>query len=192
MQREGEDRIVALKNLGGSVALVHIQIDDGDFQRLFVLTKPLGLHQACRHCRVVEDTKATALVGIGVMRAARQIGRQALALEQRCSGSQHTRPDRAARALHHLGRPRKTNLFLLRCAQAALRYRLDVVRCVNQRQLAVAGGLRHMQLNVRHLLQQSVAQPAVFGHGEAVSRRQRQDKLVGIKSAHRWILESHL
>ena len=66
---------------------MHVQINDGDFQHLPRTLPGLGarvfrLRQPGCYCHVVEHTKPAALVGAGVVRATRQIGRHAVALHR--------------------------------------------------------------------------------------------------------------
>ena len=80
MQRQREHAGIVFENAGGAVALVHVQVDHRDLQRcatfaiLSTATTPFGLHHPCGHSHVIEDTKAAALVGIGMVGAASQVG----------------------------------------------------------------------------------------------------------------------
>ena len=60
---------------------MHVQIKHRDLQpRLVgaVLARPLGLHESGGHGSVIENAKASALVGAGVVGATGQVGGQAL------------------------------------------------------------------------------------------------------------------
>ena len=74
VQRQGEYRGVVTKNMRRAIALVHIQINHRHLQNPLLLPAPLGLHQPCSHRHVVENAKTAALIGIGVVGAASQIG----------------------------------------------------------------------------------------------------------------------
>lgn len=65
MQRQGEHAVVALKDMGRAIALVHIQVDDRHLQRpARSIVQVIGLCLPGSHRHIVEHTKATALVGI--------------------------------------------------------------------------------------------------------------------------------
>ena len=76
------------KDARRAVALVHVEVDDRHLQRAArsVPTRVLGLHQSRRHRGVVEDTEAAALVGIGVVGAASDVGGHALACQCGATG----------------------------------------------------------------------------------------------------------
>ena len=99
VQRQGEHAGVLPEDAGRAVALVHIQVDHSHLQRSTlraVKAAPFGLHQARGHRRIIEDTKAAALLSAGVVRAAGHVGGHAgrsgvcTSLQaQRRSGSGH-------------------------------------------------------------------------------------------------------
>jgi hypothetical protein len=65
------------EDAGRAVTLVHIQVDHRHLKRCAlraVKAAPFGLHQACGHRRIIEDTKAAALLSAGVVRAAGHVG----------------------------------------------------------------------------------------------------------------------
>ena len=146
MQRHGEDAGVALKNPCRAIALVHIQIDDRHGQGLAMAARPFGLHQPGTHGGVVEDTKTAALVGIGMVGATSQVGRQTFA--QGAARGHHRGATRAAGPLDHAWRPGKADFALLCRTQAAADHRLDVSRGVDQGQLAIAHGFSQRQAQI--------------------------------------------
>ena len=146
----------------------------------------LGLHQTGRHRYVVEHTKATALVRIGVVRAPRQVARHPLG--QGIAGGGHRGPHRTAGPLGHSQTPRETDFALHRRIETAGGHTLDISGRVYQRQLTVARGRGLAHDHGRKLLRQTVAQSAVFAHRKAVTFGQGQNKVVGVVSVHVLIL----
>jgi hypothetical protein len=148
---------------------------------------PFGLHHARGHRGVVEDAEARTLVGIGMVGAARQVGRQAAARQGSAAGLQRG-TDRAQRALGHGRRPGKTDLALLRRRQRALGDGSDIGRVVHQRQLAGAGRQGRGQAPLGQLLLEALTQQRVLGHGKTMSIGQGQYELIRIKGLHHDIL----
>ena len=77
VQGQGENAGVLPEDAGRAVALVHIQVDHSHLQRCALgamKAAPFGLHQACGHGRIIENTKAAALLSAGVVRAAGHVG----------------------------------------------------------------------------------------------------------------------
>ena len=164
---------------------MHVEVDDRDAQQLAMHAVPLGLHQARGHRGVVEDTVAAALVGRGVVRAARQVGREPSAdgTERRVRGRDRG-TDRAARALDHRFAPRKAYFTLLRRAQRAVDHGRQIARCVSEREFAVTGRQRLAKLQAGQAFELLAQQP-VLRHRKAMPRRQRQHELVGVEGLHR-------
>ena len=205
VQRQREDAGIVGKNTGGAVALVHIQINHRDLQRLtrharpcFLEPRPFGLHQPGSHRRIVEHTKTAAPVGVGMVRAACQVGGQARGLQslpsvcalpgrktQGHARSSHRGAHRAPGAFCHGQAPGETDVALCRWRQCAATHGADIRRRMHQRQFAVSGGWRLHQLNSGPFDSQPIAQARVFGHGEAVPLGQGQHKVVSVKSVHR-------
>ncbi|MNT10415.1 hypothetical protein D3C72_1452460 [compost metagenome] len=164
---------------------MHVEVDHGHPEQ------PAGaglldLHQPRGHRRVVEDAEAAALVGIGVVRAARHVGRHA-AREGGAAGGDGGAGG-AARALDHRLAPRKADLAYGLRAHAAFADGGDPFGGVGQRQLVIGGARGRVHLDGRQLLLQAIAQHRVARHGKAVARRQGQDELPGIESTHGRIL----
>mmetsp|Transcript_1337 Transcript_1337/g.3762 ORF Transcript_1337/g.3762 Transcript_1337/m.3762 type:complete len:206 (-) Transcript_1337:115-732(-) len=90
VNRKGEDFVVSLEDVGGAVALVHIQVDheDRDGRRAVVRH---GGHR--RDANVVEDAEAFAPVAEGVVRAPGRVPRHGKAREDGVK-----RRERASRA----------------------------------------------------------------------------------------------
>ena len=182
MHRQGKHRWVIGKDMRCAIALVHVQIDHRDLQLLALAPPGFGLHQTGRDGDVVEHTKATAFVGVGMVCAPRQIARHTL--RQSIAGGGHRGAHRTAGALGHGGAPWETDLTLHRRIQAALGHALDVSGRVHQCQLTIAGGGRFLHLNARQFGTQAVAQAAVLVHGKAMPLGQRQNKVVGVIGVH--------
>ena len=73
---EGEDGVVVPKDGRRAIALVHIEVDDRHPKWLSrMCSGPFGLHQPSGDRGVIEDTKATALIGIRMVGAPSQIAR---------------------------------------------------------------------------------------------------------------------
>jgi hypothetical protein len=70
MHREGEDVVDALKDRGGTVAVMHVQVDDHGSP-----DEPIPLQYANRDRDVVDETKPFAVIGEGVVEAAAQVHR---------------------------------------------------------------------------------------------------------------------
>ncbi len=164
---------------------MHVQVDDGHAQRATgaVMARVFGLHQPGRHGSVVEDAEAAALVGIGVVRAAGQVGRQPLARHRIATGLDG-RAHRAPCPFAHGRAPGETDFSLRAGVQRALADRTDVARRMRQRQLTVAGGQRLPQTHLRPFGGQALAQAPVLRHREAVPAGQGQDEVVGVVSVH--------
>ena len=143
-----------------------------------------GLHQPGRDRGVVEDTEAAALVGVRMVRAAREVGRQTRARHDGAAsldGGTH----RAPSPFRHRRAPGETDLALCRGVQRAGLDGLDVRRQMDQRQFAIAGRQRLAQPHLRQFGREALAQAAVLGHGKAVAAGQGQDEVVGVESVHR-------
>ncbi len=61
---------------------------------------------------------------------------------------------------------------------------LDVVGCMGQCQLTIAGAWGFQQAQKRYLPLKALPQHGVLSHGKPVPLRQRQNKTGGIKSFH--------
>ena len=189
VDRQRKHRIVACKDAGRAVALVHVEVDHRHARRSgeLALRHLLALQHARRHGDVVEHAIPAARISTGVVRAAGQIGRHALAL--RHARGLHARADRAARAIGHRLAPRKADFALRTRRQRAARHGVDVGRCVRQRQVRVGGGFGLIQNQAGAFLRQSVAQALVLAHRKAVPRRQRQHELSRVESLHQRALK---
>ena len=118
MQRQSKHAGVVGKNTGCAIALVNVQVNDGNLKRragIFEVPRPLGLHQAGSNRHIIEDTKPAALVCIRMVRAACHVGSDALAelfQTQRDARGGHRGANRAPRTFGHGQAPRKANLSL--------------------------------------------------------------------------------
>ena len=174
--------------MGGSVALVHVKIDHRDLRRgarsagAGLALRPFGLNHPCHHRNVVEHAKAAALVGVGVVRAAGQVGGDTFFA--RHAGGGNACAHRPFGALGHCRAPGKPNLPNHGGFGGSLRNRRDVILGVGQGQLGVRRRQRFAQVDIGQLLGELVAQHAVLGHGETVALWQGQNKLVGIERFH--------
>jgi hypothetical protein len=168
-----------------AVALVHVQVDHPDPQQPTLVAVHLGLHQARGHRHVVEHAVARALVGVGMVRAPRQVGSDTFTPEQRDAGRADRGPHRSARAFDHGRRPREADLALLGGAGRALHHGGDPAGVVRQRQFTVAGRQGRHHADGRHVLLHRVAQQPVLAHREGVAGRQRQHEGVGVEGLHR-------
>lgn len=72
MEREGEDSLVVLKDAGGSIALVDVEIDDRDAGNAPAMARPLGCDG-----QIVEYAKSGAFVSESVVSAACDCARDA-------------------------------------------------------------------------------------------------------------------
>ena len=183
VDRQREHRGVVAQDLGGAVALVHVEVNDGHPPRT-----AFGLHQTRGHRHVVEAAEPLATVGAGVVSATGQIRGRAV-LQRRPAGGQR-RAHRSARALHHRGRPRETDLPLLERREPAQAQPLDPVGGVAERQHAIGGGLGLEQLDLGQVTLDPLAQQPVLGHREAVPIGQRQHEPVAVEGFHRARLPS--
>ena len=111
-----------------------------------MLSGPLGLHQPRCHRHIVENAKTTAFVGVGVVRAARQIRRHTL--RQRPAGCADGRAHGAPRPLDHALGPGEADFALLRRAEPALSDGFYISGAVGQGQLAVRGGFCQIQRQI--------------------------------------------
>ena len=98
MHGEGEHRIVTFEQHRRSVALVHVQV-----HHRRAVDETFELEQTDRHRVVVEDAVAFAVIGERVVRAARQVSRDAVAKggARRGDGAVHRR----SRPVHELLAP---------------------------------------------------------------------------------------
>ena len=124
MQRQSEHRGVITKNMRRAVALVDIQVNHRHLQSPLLLPAPLGLHQPCSHRHVVENAKPAALVRIGMVGAASQIGGNTFFHGQsgRADGGAH----RAPGPLNHALGPREADFALCCWRQTPLENRLYI------------------------------------------------------------------
>ena len=167
----GEDRRRA-------VALVDVEVDDDD-----PAAARLRLQQPRRDGDVVEDAVAAAARRRRVMRAAGEIGGDAL--DERGARGRDGRADRAARALDHLLAPRKADRALLGGAERARRSpprRSRVVDAQADRRRSAGCGLVRVEVGERR---DALAQEPVLGARKAVPGRQRQEVPVGVEGLHR-------
>ena len=74
MDREREDGIVVPKNVGGSVAVVDVGIDDDG-----LFDEAVGLQAADGDSNIVQCTEAFAVTGVSVVEAAAEIAGEAIA-----------------------------------------------------------------------------------------------------------------
>ena len=144
----------------------------------------LGLHQSRGDGSVVEDAVAAALVGRGVVGAARQVGGHAAFQRRPCRSDGGS--DRTTRPLHHRLAPREADLALQRCAERAFGHRAHVSRRVRERQFTLRSRQGRTQLHARQF-NQPLAQQPVLRHREAMARRQRQNELIGVEGLHRGV-----
>ena len=168
----GQDR-------GRAVALVHVAVHDRHAP-----DAPLGLHHARRDRRVVEHAEALAVIRPGVMRAARQIGRQPIG-ERRAAGRDRA-AHRAPRALHHLRGPGEADPADFPVGELTRHQARQVIGRVRQPELVVRGRIGHAQ--VRRAEQagrdHALAQQGVLAHREAVAFRQGQHEVVAVEKLH--------
>jgi hypothetical protein len=149
-----------------------------------VAAVPLGLHQPRRHGHVVEHAVARALVRIGVVRAAGQVGGHALAANSAVRAAAMVAPtERRARStmrsLH--GKP------ISRCCAALVvpsaTASIHAGSCASASSPSLAGGrLGHAQPGRWRL--GGLAQQPVLAHRKAVPGRQRQHEVVGVEGPH--------
>ena len=189
VHRQRPDAGVAPEDRRGAVALVHVQVDHRHPQRLARMqAQPLGLHQPRGHRQIVEDAVAAAGVRAGMVRAAGEVGGDALG--EGGAGGLDGRADRAPGALGHHRRPGKSDLALRGRRQRAVEDAVDVGRRMRQGQLAATGRQRLGQPHLRQLGGDAVAQQAVLLHREAVPGGQRQHEVIGIEGLHAGIVSS--
>lgn len=105
-----------------------------------------------------------------------------IARAQRQACGSHSGADRTSRPFRHGQAPGKTNFPLGCCRQRALGDRCNVVRCVCQSQLTVAGSRRLNHLDTRHFLHHPVTQQFVLCHRKTMPFRERQDEVIGVES----------
>ena len=74
MDRKRENALVVAENRGGSVAVVHIGIDDHRFAN-----RAIGLHAANRDSDIVDRAEAFAMIRMRVMEAATDIAAESVA-----------------------------------------------------------------------------------------------------------------
>jgi hypothetical protein len=133
VERDREHARVAGEDRRRAVALVDVEVDDDDAQRR------LGLQQARRDGDVVEDAVAAAARRRRVVRAAGEVGGDALV--ERGPGRRHRRTHRPARALDHLLAPWKADRALLGGAERSRCHGGDIRGFVDAEQVGVGDGL---------------------------------------------------
>ncbi|EGF32008.1 hypothetical protein IMCC9480_3055 [Oxalobacteraceae bacterium IMCC9480] len=175
VQRQREHRVVARKNLGSAISLMDIQVHDRN-----TAGPPFRLHQARGNGRIIEDAKSFAMRRMRMMRATGQVHRNAI-LERRATGSDGGTGG-PPRTLDHAGRPRKTDAFLLFIRQLTSADLADVVRMMRQRQHAITDIRGFSEVDAGRDAGSAFAQQAVLLHRKTVSGRQRQNKMVAVKS----------
>ena len=187
VQRQGEDRWIIPKDVSRSIALMHVQIHNGNAQRLgslgLPLAHPFGLHEPGGDRCIVEHAETTALVGVSMMGTPGQIASNTLAIQRgstRLEGGAH----RSSGALCHGRAPWKTDLALFSRGQATFGDSCDVGRGVHQRQLTVCGGLGLCEADDRQMRLKSFAQSRIFDHRKTMALGQWQHKMVGVEGMH--------
>ena len=154
----------------GAVAVVHIQVDDEH-----VPGEALAAEEGGGHGEVVEDAKARAEAGMGVVRAAGEVAREAVLEGEPCG---EDRPAHGGfRAVDQPLGPGQADAPHRVSRQLPGRECRYIVRVVDQRQHVVAGplggvertGLRHARFH------QHVSQQVELRHGKAMPLRQRRD-----------------
>src|SRR5256885_3109656 len=74
MDGDGEDGVVVVKNGGGAVAVVDVSVDDNGFAN-----GAISLQAADCDRDVVNGAEALAMIGVGVVKAAAEVGSETIA-----------------------------------------------------------------------------------------------------------------
>ncbi len=174
MQRERKHRIITRQNGCGTVALMHIEINDRH-----AADTPFSLHQPGCDRGIIEHAKALSAIAVRMVCAARQIDRDAVG-NRRPAGS-----DRRSRgtsgALHHLGRPGKSNGFLFGFAERAAADPMNVIRVVCKCQHTIGGVRRFFNDHLWQRAHDGLAQHPVLLHREAMPGRQGKYETVAVE-----------
>jgi hypothetical protein len=134
VHRTGEHTWVVGEDRRRPVALMHVEVDHRH------LADPSGLEQRHRrHRDVVEHAIPFTAIAESVMRAAGQVGRDAIPERGACRRECPT--DRPARPFNHLRRPRETDAPLLLGGQPAVAHARHVVGGVDAFEVAPGDGV---------------------------------------------------
>ena len=179
VHRKRKDVGLVTKNRRRTVSLVHVGIeDDGAPDSPF-------LHEPANGNRdVIEDAVSFAVIGICVVRTAGEVDGKAVV--QRGTGSAHGRTHGATRSFDHLRGPGKTDPPLFVRVESSFGHSAHIRRVVREGELRIRRRRRLGKLMWRDdtRCQHTLAQPAVFRHREAVTRRQGQYEMISVENLH--------
>ena len=154
----GEERVRA-------VSLVDVHVDDQD-----AAESPLGPEHAERRDDVVEDAEPAPGVGERVVRAAAEVGGDAV--RERGPRGEDRRSGRTSRALDELRRPGQTQRKLLPSLQPAVADAFDPVGGVRPTEVVPSCGVRVVDVDAVEALR-LLAHHAVLAEREAVPLGER-------------------
>jgi hypothetical protein len=146
-----------------AISLMHVEIDDGG-----AADPPFTLQQPDCDGDVVEHAEPLAVIGEGVMRAAGEVHRGAIAqrVARRGDGAPHGTP----RPLDERRRPRQPELTHLGGAELTVDESVYVLRRMHEAQhlISRALGIEHALGGHQPLGDDRVAQQRVLRHGKAM------------------------
>ncbi len=178
MHREGEHGRVIGKDGGRAVSLVDVAINH---DRL--ANTPFGLQHANGHRHVIEDAKASAGGGRGVMRTPGEVHGDVI--DQSGTAGLDSCPGGSSSPFDQLAGPGKANPALFQGGEQTRCDLVHVGRIVSQGQLRVAGGRRYHALDlpakVRH---HPLTQQPVLFQRESMILRQGKLETVCAKYFH--------
>jgi hypothetical protein len=179
MHRKGKHVSVAREDRSGSIALMHIAVDDRDPAGASV-----ALQDTTGNGYIIEDAVALTAVGEGVVSTACEIGRAPFV--ECCMGGRNGRSDRSARALDHLRRPGKPDTPLRLARQRPLLNRLEVTTGVHEPQIFPRRLRRLVQITGGHdaVSEQPFPKARILGHWKAMPLGERQNERIGIEASH--------
>jgi hypothetical protein len=179
VDRERENAFVTGQNAGSAIALMDVTIHNQ-----YPACLAFSLHGAGSNGGIIENAKSFTAITKGVVRAAGEIGRNAI--PQRCATGADGGASRATGTFDHAFAPRKANRFLRLFWQLTVTNLLDVVSVMGACQFFIAGGMWQMKIGCCKFAagQQGFTKTRIFLHRETMAGGERENEDIGVEKFH--------